>query len=336
MDFLALHERTGERRADGLSLSAPLTQKHISGSFREATVDEDFKRPIRAKGANWRISPLLCALGYQTHVCLCSGGSLALSSGCFSSSSSSSLGKGFLFCMAVILSKGARGIRRLFMDYIVWQAECETAYLLNLLKVISWLIFLRANLATLKGTPHLHIPQKNCRLTLPQCHLTFYGNFKAVSMDYSMAGGLGALFSCRWLWIIVVDWNLCSECWQMFFGCGLNKKNKIKKKLAVTRTHRYVEISWRHVLMNAYHFVIIIIIIIDIFRSLNDLNIWFTQLILNVAYLKCAHIWEGCRNLSVSFLPRAGYGYNVSVAKPVRIIVFKWAVLCPVCIQWKT
>lgn len=65
---------------------------------------------------------------------------------------------------------------------------------------------------------------------------------------------------------LVVDncsWNLCSECCQMFFGCGLNK--------AVTRTHRYVEISWRHVLMNAYH-VIIFVIIIDIFRSSNDLN----------------------------------------------------------------
>ncbi len=70
-------------------------------------------------------------------------------------------GKGFLFCMAVNRSKGARGIRRLFVDYIVWQAECESAYLLNLLKVISWLIlFVRANLATSKGTPHLHIPQK--------------------------------------------------------------------------------------------------------------------------------------------------------------------------------
>jgi len=161
LDFLALHKRTGERRADGLSLSAPLTQKHISCSYREATVGEDFKRSIRAKGANWRISPLFSALGFQTHVCLCPGASLALSSGCFSSSSSSSMGKGFLFCMAVILSKGARGIRRLFMDYIVWQAECETAYLRNLLKVISWLIFLRANLATLKGTTHLHIPQKN-------------------------------------------------------------------------------------------------------------------------------------------------------------------------------
>jgi len=48
------------------------------------------------------------------------------------------------------------------------------------------------------------------------------------------------------------------------------------KKLAVTRTHRYVEISWRHVLMNAYHLVIIIIIIIDNFRSLNYHDILYT------------------------------------------------------------
>lgn len=124
-------------------------------------------------------------------------------------------GKGFLFCMAVNRSKGARGIRRRFVDYIVWQAECETAYLLNLLKVISWLIlFVRANLATSKGTPHLHIPQKwifLVHISMTTMSFDVLGEIKAVSVDYSMAGGFGGL---------VVDncsWNFCSECCQMDF-----------------------------------------------------------------------------------------------------------------------
>lgn len=108
----------------------------------------------------------------QTHGCLCPRASLALSSGCFLLSL-------LPWERLLILhgSKGARGIRLLFVDYIVWQAECETAYLLNLLKVISWLIlFVRANLATSKGTPHLHIPQKWIFFFFffwPQCHSTF-------------------------------------------------------------------------------------------------------------------------------------------------------------------
>lgn len=31
------------------------------------------------------------------------------------------------------------------------------------------------------------------------------GELKAVSLDYSMTGGFGELFSCHWLWIIVVE-----------------------------------------------------------------------------------------------------------------------------------
>lgn len=181
--------------------------------------------------------------------------------------------------MAVILSKGARGIRRLFMDYIVWQAECETAHFLNLLKVISWLIFLRANLATSKGTPHLHVLQKKWIFSSHFDYHNVIRRFRGILKHFQGLLDGWRIWSAVFLSLVVdnCSWNLCSECCQMFFGCGLNK--------AVTRTHRYVEISWRHVLMNAYHviFVVIIIIIsVDIFGYLNDLNVLFTWLILNV------------------------------------------------------